>query len=78
MGAINTLLQTGVPPELRGRVMSVYTLIVGGLMPLGGMLLGSAASLTGNVSLVVLTGGLLVTACTVGIGVAEPRLRAAH
>lgn len=75
MGAVNTLLQTGVPAELRGRIMSVYSLIMGGLMPLGGMLAGSAASLTGSAPLVVALGGAIVTLCAIGIAVAEPRLR---
>lgn len=76
MGAANTLLQTHVPGEFRGRIMSVYSLIAGGLMPLGGMLLGSAASLTNSVSLVVTAGGLLIVLCAAGIALAVPDLRA--
>ena len=40
MGAANTLLQVGVAPDFRGRIMSVYSMTAGGLMPLGGMLFG--------------------------------------
>jgi MFS family permease len=75
MGAVNTLLQANVPAELRGRIMSVYSLIMGGLMPLGGMLFGSAASLTRNAPLVVATGGGLVACCVIAVTLAEPRLR---
>lgn len=75
MGAANTLLQTNVPADFRGRIMSVYTLIAGGLMPLGGMLGGSAASLTGSVALVVTVGGALVAGCALVIGVVVPGLR---
>jgi len=46
MGMANTLLQTYTPFEMRGRVMSMYTMIFLGFMPLGSWLLGSAASLT--------------------------------
>jgi len=45
MGMANTLLQTYTPLEMRGRVMSIYTMIFLGMMPLGSWLLGSAASL---------------------------------
>jgi MFS family permease len=75
MGAVNTLLQANVPAELRGRIMSVYSLIMGGLMPLGGMLFGSAASLTHSAPLVVATGGGLVALSVIAVTLAEPRLR---
>ena len=60
LGVANTLLQTRSPDHLRGRVMSVYTMIAMGLMPLGSLLLGSIGSLVGT------DGGLLVgaIACT--------------
>ncbi len=74
MGAVNTLLQTTVPADFRGRIMSVYSLTLGGFMPLGGMLLGSAASLTGSVALVVAAGGALVAATAVAIGLAVPEV----
>lgn len=76
MGSTNTLLQTNVPAAFRGRIMSVYTLIAGGLMPLGGMLGGSAATLTGNVSIVVMVGGGLVALAALAIGVLVPGVRA--
>jgi MFS family permease len=41
MALTNTLLQLNVTEEVRGRVMSVYTLIPMGFMPLGTMLLGT-------------------------------------
>jgi MFS family permease len=39
----NTLLQTITPDRLRGRIMSLYTVALLGLMPLGGLLLGALA-----------------------------------
>lgn len=47
MSLANALLQGLVPGEMRGRVMSVYSLIAAGFMPLGSMLLGSVGSLIG-------------------------------
>ncbi len=40
----NTIIQTIVPDRLRGRVMSLYTLVLLGLMPAGGLLMGAIAS----------------------------------
>ncbi|MGQ9739433.1 MFS transporter [Chloroflexus sp.] len=64
MALTNTLIQLIVPDELRGRVMSVFTLSLMGLSPLGGMLASSIAELVGSVPPVVagsaLIGWLLV------------------
>ena len=60
MSLANTLLQGIVPDTMRGRVMSVYTLIAGGLMPLGSMILGSLGELIG-VPLAVGLGGVITT-----------------
>lgn len=43
----NTALQTIVPDALRGRVMSLYTLVLLGLMPIGSLLLGAIADVVG-------------------------------
>ncbi len=42
----NTLIQTSVPDELRGRVMSVYMMVFQGLFPLGALLAGAIAERT--------------------------------
>jgi len=44
---INTVLQTTVPDQLRGRVMSVHTLMFLGMMPLGNLQAGFVANLVG-------------------------------
>jgi hypothetical protein len=61
MSLANALLQGLVQGEMRGRVMSVYTLIAGGFMPLGSMVLGSAGSVIG-VPLAVGLGGVITVA----------------
>lgn len=44
----NTLIQTIVPDRLRGRMMSLYTLVLLGLMPAGGLLMGALATELGS------------------------------
>ena len=44
----NTLIQTIVPDRLRGRMMSLYTLVLLGLMPAGGLLMGALATEFGS------------------------------
>jgi MFS family permease len=43
MGSSNTLIQSMVPDNLRGRVMSVYSMMFMGMAPIGSLLAGAAA-----------------------------------
>jgi predicted MFS family arabinose efflux permease len=61
LGMANTLMQTRTPDALRGRVMSVHTIIFIGFMPLGQMILGSIGTFVG-INNAFLIGGTLVTA----------------
>jgi MFS family permease len=47
---VNTLIQSEVPDEFRGRVMSLYTLTFFGASPFGALLLGLLAGGVGSVS----------------------------
>jgi MFS family permease len=60
LGMANTLMQTRTPDALRGRVMSVHTMVFMGFMPLGQMLLGSIGTLVG-INNAFLAGGVAVT-----------------
>src|SRR5438477_546271 len=60
MGMGSTLMQTRTPDALRGRVMSVQTMVFIGFMPLGQMLLGSVGTVAG-INTAFLFGGILVT-----------------
>jgi MFS family permease len=60
LGMANGLLQTRSPDHLRGRVMSVYTMVFMGLMPLGSMVIGAVGSIAG-VGLGLVVGGVLCT-----------------
>ena len=44
VGATNTLIQSMVPDHFRGRVMSVYSMMLIGISPLGAMAAGFEAS----------------------------------
>ncbi len=58
----NTLIQSEVPDEFRGRVMSLYTLTFFGLSPFGALALGAVANVIGTpdaMALYTLAGGLL-------------------
>jgi MFS family permease len=60
LGMANGLLQMRSPDHLRGRVMSVYTMVFMGLMPLGSMVMGSIGSIIG-IAGGLLAGGILCT-----------------
>lgn len=47
MSSTNTLIQTMVPDDLRGRAMSAYTMMFMGMMPLGSLLTGAMAQRIG-------------------------------
>jgi MFS family permease len=74
MAASNTLLQTLVDEDKRGRVMSYFTMCFMGLAPLGSLLAGSIASRWDAPTAVRLGGVACVTGAAV-FAVALPRLR---
>ncbi len=76
LGMANTLMQTRTPDHMRGRAMSVYTMIFIGFMPLGQMLLGSIGTLAG-ISSALLAGGLLVVSVAALVALRVPALREA-
>ena len=70
----NALVQSQTPDQLRGRVMSVYSLIFFGSMPLGALLAGSIAEFIGE----PMTGVLCATVVlifAIAIWVFVPKLR---
>ncbi len=56
----NAIVQSHVEDELRGRVMSIYTLTFFGLMPLGSLLLGIIASQWGEPQAVMFSGFMML------------------
>jgi MFS family permease len=61
----NALVQMHVPDELRGRVMSIYTLTFFGLMPVGALMAGAVAAHLGAPWTVVVTSLVLMLAALV-------------
>ena len=61
MASSNTLLQTILPDERRGRVMSYYTMAFVGMAPFGSLLAGSLANRIGA-PITVLICGILCSA----------------
>lgn len=68
-----SVLQLYLPDQLRGRVFAIYGL-TWGLMPLGGMILGTIAEFAGAPAAVTLS-GLLVTAAALYIAVTKAQIR---
>jgi MFS family permease len=63
---INTLLQTQLVDEMRGRVLSLYTLTFFGFTPFGNLMIGSLSEWIGLSRAMVLSAGLsLVTAAVI-------------
>jgi MFS family permease len=58
MASANTLIQSLIPDEYRGRIMALYSMTVVGLGPLGSLAAGALAHAVG-VRVTVLAGGLL-------------------
>lgn len=50
----NALVQTFAPNELRGRVMSVYSLVFFGSMPIAALGIGSTAHILGEQTAVIM------------------------
>ena len=74
MGASNTLIQTMTPDLLRGRVMSVYSMMFMGMAPLGALLAGVMADRLGA-PFTVAAGGAVAIAGSVVFWLRLPALR---
>jgi MFS family permease len=75
MAATNTVLQTIVEPDKRGRVMSLYTVAFMGTMPFGSLLAGALAGRIGAPATVALGGAVCLVASAL-FARALPALRA--
>jgi MFS family permease len=74
MGATSTLIQMLSPDDLRGRALSIYTMIAIGVMPLGSLVDGAIGSIIGLRETFALAGALCV-ALFLGIWLFAPIVR---
>jgi MFS family permease len=74
MGASNTLIQTMTPDPLRGRVMSVYSMMFMGMAPAGALLAGVMADRFGA-PFTVAAGGVVAIAGSIAFSLHLPALR---
>ncbi len=74
MAASNTLIQSMIPDRLRGRVMSVYSMMFMGMAPIGALMAGSLAGPLGAPATVAL-GGIACIAGGIVFFVHLPTLR---
>jgi MFS family permease len=65
LAAANSFIQVSVPDELRGRVMSVYSFVFLGLVPVGNSIMGVAADTIGTTHAVSLGGLICILASAV-------------
>jgi MFS family permease len=78
---VNTLLQTLVQDEMRGRVMSMYALAFIGLPPVGGLLIGALADLIGwrwgrhGAQWALAAGGAVIALFAIGVMLIVPRVK---
>jgi MFS family permease len=62
LAASNTIIQTLVPEEKRGRVMSFYTMSFIGMMPFGALVAGALAARLGAPHTLLVTGSFVLLA----------------
>jgi MFS family permease len=76
MASSNTLIQAMVPDRLRGRVMSVYSMMFLGMAPFGGLAAGYAAERIGAPATIA-GGGVICVAAAIVFWLRLPSLRVA-
>jgi MFS family permease len=73
-GSSNVMIQMLSPDDMRGRAISVFSMIMLGGVPAGSLLLGSVASVIG-LSYAMIGGGALALGIAVWIYASDPQLR---
>lgn len=75
MATSNSAIQTSVPDDMRGRVMGVWALIFGGMMPFGSLVAGSLAHMVGVPMTIIIGAVICILAAAVTLCVVQRRDR---
>ena len=75
MAGCNTSLQLGAPDALRGRIMSLYTLLSGGIFPIGAFFVGTVSEAAGVSRAFAVNGALGLIALAVVLALHRRRRR---
>jgi len=75
MAATNTIIQSRVPDELRGRVMAVYATMFMGIQPLGALLAGGVANRIGAQRTLTIFGAICLAGAIVFMARVLPRTK---
>lgn len=75
MSSSNTLIQSMVPDELRGRVMSAYSMMFMGMAPMGALFAGTLAEVIGAPATIAVGGAICIAGALV-FRLRLPRMRA--
>ncbi len=74
LGTSNTLIQTLSPDDVRGRAISVYTMVALGVVPGGALIVGAIASIVGLHWAFLIVGGVTTAFC-LWVWLSRPILR---
>ncbi len=69
----NTVLQTIVPDDMRGRVMGIWTLVFGGMIPLGSLQAGLVADALGTPATIAVGALICALAALITLNVVRKR-----
>jgi MFS family permease len=74
IGSSNILLQTLSPDEMRGRAVSVYSMILLGFVPLGSLIIGSVATML-ELRWTFVLAGIIASGFALWVGLTQPEVR---
>ena len=74
IGSSNILLQTLAPDEMRGRAISVYSMILLGIVPFGALIVGLLATVL-ELRWTFVLAGIVALLFAAWIGLAKPQVR---
>ncbi len=74
LASLNSLIQSIVPDELRGRIVGIYMFAFVGLAPLGSLVMGAVAQVVGA-PMALTAGGIICATCALLVLIFQPQVR---